>query len=289
MPFRLKPDESFAAGIARIAIEQVDRAETGRGPLGERIHEVRTRCKKIRALLLLGRPYFPALYRRENSWFRDLSRALSKVRDVDAMIESFAGLQKGVKKAADRRKCAQLRQQLEAYRTSQQPSETELRLLARHLQQLHKRRSYFRKIKNNRGGLSTEGLAQTYRCARKRFHRALGTDSGRRFHNWRKQVKYFQYQIRLLRSAWPPLMKEMEKQAKALADLLGEDHDLGLLRQFFSSRTDKKGKALVFGLIDRRREKVRAEAIDLGRRLFAEKPGAFRRQVAKWWKAARQD
>ncbi|MDE3084798.1 MAG: CHAD domain-containing protein [Verrucomicrobiota bacterium] len=293
MPFRLEPHEPLAAGVARVAAEQIDRAiaeaQTSRRPLRERIHQVRTRCKKIRALLRLLRPYGEAMYKRENVWFRDRARPLSASRDADMMIENFDRIRQQMENQADRGLRRFCRRLLD-HRAAQRSSRIE-RQLVRCFGQLRKRRGHFRSLhfKDDGGALLIDGLRRTYGRARKGLRLADGSASGACFHEWRKQVKYFRNQIRLLRSASPPLMNEIERLAAALSDLLGEDHDLGLLQQFLlTAAKNGRGTAIeVFlGLIDLQRTKKRAEAIDLGRRLFAEKPAEFGRQVAKWWKTA---
>ena len=49
------------------------------------------------------------------------------------------------------------------------------------------------------------------------------------FHEWRKRVKYHWYHCRLLKNLYKPLMKARRDEAKHLADLLGDDHDLSML------------------------------------------------------------
>lgn len=54
------------------------------------IHEVRKRCKMIRALLRLTRPVIEDLYEAENAALRDAARLVSYERAVNRMHESFA-------------------------------------------------------------------------------------------------------------------------------------------------------------------------------------------------------
>jgi hypothetical protein len=81
--------------------------------------------------------------------------------------------------------------------------------------------------------------------------------------------------------------------ADELSDLLGDDHDLAVLRntlkaepECFGGETDVQA---FIGLIDRRRIELQSLARPLGERLFAEEPGQLAgRFRAYWgvWKAA---
>jgi len=54
----------------------------------ETVHEVRKRCKEVRAALRLVRPVLPT-YSEENAHYRDAARRVSEVRDAQAAIETF--------------------------------------------------------------------------------------------------------------------------------------------------------------------------------------------------------
>jgi CHAD domain-containing protein len=108
------------------------------------------------------------------------------------------------------------------------------------------------------------------------------------FHEWRKQVKYLRHQLDLLRPAWPDVLRAMAGTADEIAELLGADHDLAVLREkamaepVLSSETQQA----LLDRIDERRSEHQREAIDLGRRLFAEKPSSLTQRLGRLWKAA---
>jgi hypothetical protein len=86
-------------------------------------------------------------------------------------------------------------------------------------------------------------------------------------------------------------MKGQAKDAHLLSDLLGDDHDLALLRETLQNA----GPALavevdsVLALLDHRRAQLQTQAMLLGERLYAEKPKAFRRRMRAYWKAWRAE
>lgn len=96
MGFRLEKDEKIGSGFQRILVEQAarlseDLAAADQDP-EKAIHEVRKRCKRVRAVARLLRPNAKALYRQENAAFRDMARGLSPFRDADVRLETFDDL-----------------------------------------------------------------------------------------------------------------------------------------------------------------------------------------------------
>jgi hypothetical protein len=69
MGYRLEKDEQLGAGFRRILIEQTERLSEALASadenLEEAIHEVRKRCKRVRAIARLLRPNARELHRRE--------------------------------------------------------------------------------------------------------------------------------------------------------------------------------------------------------------------------------
>jgi hypothetical protein len=81
----------------------------------------------------------------------------------------------------------------------------------------------------------------------------------------------------MLSPLWPKVLKVAAKEAHRLTDLLGDDHDLAVLSSL--APLPALGEAIA-----ERREALRAEAKGLGRKLFAEKPGAFVRRLRAYWR-----
>ncbi len=93
MSFRFEHGEPVERGIKRMVREQIDQAiaEIDTPDLGhhERVHQVRKRCKKVRALARLARPALGKQYSEINTHYRDIARPLSDIRDAQAMVEIF--------------------------------------------------------------------------------------------------------------------------------------------------------------------------------------------------------
>ena len=108
---------------------------------------------------------------------------------------------------------------------------------------------------------------------------------------WRKRAKDLWYHLRLLRESWPPVMKATIDEAKKLADLLGDEHDLTVLDETLAAEPatfgDPDDIAALRELIAERRDELRAAARPLARRLYAEKPKRFAARLRACWKAGR--
>ena len=97
MSYRLRPDESIADGLRRLAKKELRSARDqlrSRGPRDEAIHEARKSVKKVRAILQLieadeGRGVSDSAKR-----LREVNRTLSRVRDTSVAVETLAALKR---------------------------------------------------------------------------------------------------------------------------------------------------------------------------------------------------
>ena len=133
------------------------------------------------------------------------------------------------------------------------------------------------------------GLARTYRQGREEMSRALADPSTENVHRWRKRVKDHWYQLRILRQAWPGPLGETVAAAHELTELLGDHHDLAVLAADLRTRTGLGDTAPFEAAIERRQSELLDAAVAIGRRLYAEKPKAFRRRLERYWLAWRED
>src|SRR5262249_51225761 len=125
------------------------------------------------------------------------------------------------------------------------------------------------------------GLQDVYCQARTAFEDAAAAPTVEKLHEWRKQAKYLRYQLEGLRPLWPARMEELAGEADKMGTLLGDDHDLAVLRQKLTddpARPGDEGDAeMLLALIDRRRAELEQEAVGLGGRFFQDRPGDFAR------------
>ena len=77
--------------------------------------------------------------------------------------------------------------------------------------------------------LYREGLGRTYRRARQLGKKAIRKPSCERMHEWRKWVKYLNYQLELLASG--EALERTRRDLTRLGRLLGRHHDLSLVTE----------------------------------------------------------
>lgn len=299
MTYRLKLDKSAKNGIRKVAQKQLENAIRGLEGAGEerlkRVHDIRVHLKKVRAALRLARGAIGRHYQTENACFRKTAHELSPLRDAQAALEMFGKLTAGVRQEdaaapftaaleAFGRRLAEEQQAAAAQATDEVWSR-----LARTLRAALDRLDAWT---GEVDGFETiaEGLENSYRRGRRAMRCALQEPAPETLHEWRKQAKYHRYQVNLLENAWPEAMKSRVKSLKRLSDLLGEDHDLVVLREKFQAAAadiaDESAVARMLELVDRRRGEVFAELKPLGRLIYAEKAGQLRDRLTNYWRIA---
>jgi CHAD domain-containing protein len=275
------------------ALEYLD--GPNKGSRDEAVHEVRKCFKKIRALLRLVRFAITAKsYRGENICFRDAARPLKEVRDakifletLDQMIEHFKEHVVG-RSFGDVRKA--LQENLRGVRKRVLDEQNAFAVAAETVRQALGRIKSWADVPN-KGAVVSEGLEGVYRQARDAHGAAADEPTVERLHEWRKQAKYLRYQLEILRPIWPERMEELANEADRMGDLLGDDHDLALLRQMLTEDGERFGeesdREVLSALIEQRRAELEQEALLLGRRFFQDSPRDFARRLKGHWKAWR--
>jgi CHAD domain-containing protein len=127
------------------------------------------------------------------------------------------------------------------------------------------------------GGLELlePGFERIYRRGRRALKAARKDPDTEQLHELRKRAKDLWHAAQILRPAAPKPMKKLARRAHALSDLVGDDHDLAVLRAAARERhaTLARGElALLEGLIDRRRGRLQRKALSRARRVYARKP-----------------
>jgi CHAD domain-containing protein len=129
------------------------------------------------------------------------------------------------------------------------------------------------------------GFERGYRRGRRAYRAARGEPSTENLHELRKRTKDLWYAAQIVRPASPKKMKQIARRAHELSNLIGEDHDLAILGQRADERRDRFAGETDVGeltrLVEHRRDELRREAMDIGRRLFAKKPRKLVRPLEK--------
>ena len=134
------------------------------------------------------------------------------------------------------------------------------------------------------------GFRAAYSEGRSACETVLNDAAPENFHEWRKRAKDLWYQVTLLRPVWPEQMDALAQELETLGEYLGDDHDLFVLQQNLREQcTDESGELeILYSLIDERQRELRAAAVALGRRIYAEKPWQFSERLEMYWQAWRR-
>jgi len=297
MEYTLQPDERVSEGIKRIIDGKVERAidhiDTGDDP-HETVHEVRKRCKEVRAAVRLVRPVLPT-YKRENAHYRDAARRLSAIRDAHAAVEtvdelitpSLTAREESLAPApADIR--ATVRERRDAM-AAEQDLDTRLERVRADLIEGRERIDDLPIATEGYDAVSG-GLRKSYKRARNRMEKAYEDPTFERFHEWRKRIKYHRYHTRLLRRVWIEPMKSRRAALKELSDSIGSENDLA---EFAEMMTDEElftpeTRQSLHEIIAAKRAELHRHGRPLGERLFAERPDQLVDRIGAYWEATRE-
>lgn len=290
------------AEIRRIADEQIGGAvaqlmgETD-DSIDDAVHDARKRFKKTRALLRLVRDEIgDEVYRCENAFFRDAGRVLSPLRDGQVLVATLDGLSERFPGALGNGVIDNLRKALvERYEAVRQDliGDQQVQREVAHLIGRARQRVGTWPLERDGFEMLAGGLRRQYRRGREAFAVVYQQPSGEGFHEWRKRVKDLWYHLRILRPMWPPVLDGLAAEADVLADELGLEHDLGVLRQALLDDTDLRAAVqdleVLLVLIEGRRARLRETAWPRGRRLYVDRPKVFAQRLGAYWDAWRYD
>ena len=293
MTYKLKAHESVSKGVKRIATEQIEKAiselpTTDELGVDEAVHQVRKRLKKTRAVVRLVRNSLgKKSYKRENARFRDLGRNLANLRDGKVQIESLDNLATHFKDIAPET-FTDMRRELEVdYRQEYQQVLNE-GILISVKNQLKDAKDAIADwtIKANDWSAIDKSLQRVYKQGCKGLDQSRSKPTAENLHEWRKQVKYLRYQLKILSQIWSEIMTEWVDQTHDLSDYLGKDHDLAVLKELVSTQPERYRQDTLeslTALIDRRRQELQSAAIFLGKRIYTEKPKDFTARLGNYW------
>ena len=294
MSFAIDPAGSTTQEVRRVARERLDAAIAVLVDLDDdtdierAVHDVRKRCKEVRAVARLVRPVLGEDFGPFNEMVRDAADVLGPIRDAHAMLATFDDLRDRTDRLDDTR--------LDAIRLPQASAAAEA---TRRLRQSDERISRARsllvasrpciKYWNLPDGFDAfgAGIEDTYRRGRRALRRARTKPSDDRMHEWRKSVKHLWYQTRLIESAAPSVLEALASSLDDLAEALGDDHDLAVLVQRLDDDPDRFGGAdqvaVALRLARAQQDDLRRRAFRLGATIYAESASAFQARMRSYW------
>jgi CHAD domain-containing protein len=290
MAFCLKLREPLPEGLKRVFCEQIDSAlHCCQNPAKQRgvtVHEVRKHLKKLRAAMRLAiGAVGKNCHAEENRCVRDIGRLVSDLRDAQVRLQTFIKLRdKASKKNSEKQLF---------------PRTEELLLLERESFSAAFagwQKEAIPQLENLKGRLMAwpldglnmkeicDAVCKIYRRGQRGLAKAIDDPEPENFHAWRKRVKDVWYELRILQPLNRTVLEEMARDAEVLGELLGSEHDLEFLR----ARLEKESGDEALGdelaklqkLINKRTKRLRCDALELGRRFYAEPSKAFAKRIS---------
>jgi CYTH domain-containing protein/CHAD domain-containing protein len=295
--YRLLADEDAATGVRRVIASRLEKAaERLSEPLdgdalAEGIHGARKDLKKARAALRLVREELgEETFKRENHALRDAARMLSASRDAEVKLETLAALVEGGAGDAPPGPAALWRDALAADRDRTVEGEGDRIDAAVEAIDAVAARSPEWPLRHTGWKLLSPGLDTAYTEGRDAFEALPARPSFEAVHDLRKRGKDLWYQLRLLRDAWPAVLEPTAEEIHEFTDLLGDHHDLAVLGDDLDGREEigSAHKNVLRELIAAEQHALLIEALSLGERVYAEKPGPFGRRLRAYWRAWRR-
>jgi CHAD domain-containing protein len=289
MGFRLKLREPLPDGLKRVFREQVESAlELCRHPAKQRgvtVHEVRKHLKKLRAAMRLA---IPAVgknrHTREDHCVRKIGRLVSDLRDAQVRLQTLIQLRDETAKGPEDSPFPRIEELLSLERESFSAAFAGWQKQA--IPQLE--RVEARLLKWSLEGLTWKqicgAVGKIYKRGQRGLAKTIDDPEPENFHAWRKRVKDIWYQLRILQPLNRMVLTEMDRDGEVLGELLGGEHDLNFL--WARLETEKGDEALrdelaqLEKLIRKRGKRLRTNALELGRRFYAEPAKAFAKRIS---------
>ncbi len=236
-------------------------------------HEVRKALKRARAYLRLLRGIVDkAGYRATNSALRDIGANFRKRRDAEALLATLRAV--AVRAPGGRTASGRLQRVLRSQVVSTAVPGADAAANAQRLADLVLNVATWKMPDGGRRAVRG-ALLHTFKRARQAYRHARDSGLAADWHECRKQTKYWRQQLYLLGAALPGRMRALAEGSEVLADELGEERDLLLLRTEAASqrpsarRHDDQGALLA--CIDQRRRKLRRHIDPCAKSLYRHK------------------
>lgn len=277
---------SASHSLRGILIAQIEAARrhllSSRLPSDASIHAARKALTRARATLRLLRPSLvESTYRGANTRLRNVAAALRAARDAKVLLDTVAVLLKsepdcvrpvfgGLTRLLARERAAAGRALVsDGYGAVCGPQV--LRDLASEVRRWPAERADAAYV--------IAALRRTFKKTRKAMAIARQRRTNATLHESRKQLKYLVFELQLLQPLSPKYLGRRLLTARRLAQLLGLDHDLALLREKIKLKAGgriSRAKLSAFAAtLNHRRLAAQKKSDVVGARLFAQTPRHF--------------
>lgn len=270
MAFAFRQGEPIDVGARRLARQgyEISLASMHGDGADAGVHEARRTLKRLRALIRLIAPMLGERAREANSVLRGAAHDLAGSRDAAVMVETFDAI------AGDDPDARAIRRSLLRVKEKARPNvaaaEAKLRRFAESIDSW-----------TFDGAWSSiePGLRRSYRSGLRALSKARQGEV--ELHDVRKRAKDLQFQLTLMRSAFPQVLGGYVDALRELGARLGDEHDLFLLGQTLASR--RVDAPLWQATIAERRHALRSEILPLAARIYSDRPRRWAERLGQWW------
>ena len=287
----LKPKTAIGPALCAVAGDIVARARAAladpQHSSQDAVHQFRRAMKQWRALMRLLAP-FVADAERLRIEARDHARSLASARDGQAALNALDHLgEKGV--ALSARSTASVRDRIETLRGSEERAvlTDELRdAIAAWLDATAAAAELWPLEAANFTAIAAQ-LAAGYRSARNRMPLDWELATPDDLHELRQRVVNHRYQMELVEPLWPRFGRMWTGEAERLRDRLGKYQDLAVLERLTGPHQPlAHWRSRLLPACAEQRAALSHRAERIARRLFAERPKAFRHRLEALWEEA---
>lgn len=273
MTFRLKSKKRVGRSMRRaLAHDLRAAAETLRAddvPLERRVHKARRKLKRDRSLVRVFAPIVPELARAIRRDIRDAGREIAALREAHALAAAAADLGRQLDPAGG--------EALVAAVTIPEEQHDAPAAIARAVGKIDDASALVGYLPVGGGRrLYNDALERSYKDARKMHRKAERSGRTADLHEWRKALKVLVH----LTQFGDGQVKRHDKtlrRAREAEELLGDDHDLAILRGRLMRGGRSAASRFVRNVeIGKRRAALQRKAFKLGRAIDKAKPPVLR-------------
>jgi hypothetical protein len=290
MAYRLKPRETIAHGLRRLANKALRSARDGlrqsSPPTDTAIFAARKSLKKVRTIRDLIAADEGAHLDGAKTMLRTVSRRLSTLRDADALLDILKKLRRSNPRLFDEHTFARVRRRLADHKRASMATagdagvwekvDRDLRAIRRKARRWRPQHRRFRAL--------GEGIRVTLRKGRRALERAQRRQRADEFHEWRKQVKALWYDLRLIEDCSSEISQDVMALQRTQREL-GDDHNLEVLCEELSKDPAVCDFERLRHAVNRYQRALRRKAIAHSARIYGPLPDEYVRAVRRAWKA----
>lgn len=299
MSFRIDPRLPLTGEVRRILADEIGKAlghlETARDKPEQGLHKCRKRLKSVRALLRLVRSGDESFCQTENECYKQVSALLAGPREATALIETIDRLASAFPEQtagggldAVRERLVLRQHELHAGPGLDAAINAAVAACREGLERID--RLSLPDQPEQAADILAEGARATLRRAKKALDKAGTRGAADDFHDLRKAAKTHSMHLSLLGRLWPTPIKTRRKAVDKLGELLGELHDVFVMRALLAADGEPLGPAedtkLLRKLLKRSEKSLGKACLADAADLFGDSP---KRSAKKLARKARDD